>query len=259
MAIMATTIALGYHTFMDDWQLAPAILAGTGVWLLLWIAVTAFFGRLYCSTACPLGTLQDVLLRLKKRKNGFFYTPGRPRLRWLFVVILTLGAFLGFSSLVAALNPSDAFARIVKTAASPFVKAASVSLLSLLTAVVTLAVVAAFAIWRGRLLCNTLCPVGTVLGALSRLSLFQVDINTDKCIGCGLCTARCKAQCIDTSAHTVDFSRCVVCFDCMASCPNDAITLRKGKHLLQWPMLQTISTEPTATSAPKAVNEPQAS
>lgn len=270
MVVMAVMIALGYHTFLDSWQLVPAVLAGTGQWLMLWAVVTAFFGRLYCSTACPLGTLQDILLHLRKRKHGFFYASDTPMLRWLFVLVIALAAILGISIIVAALSPSAAFERIVKMSAYPFIKSAAYSILTLFAASTTLAVVAIMAIWRGRLLCNTICPVGTVLGAFSRFSLFQVDINTDKCIGCGLCTAKCKAQCIDPSAHTVDFTRCVVCFDCMASCPNDAIGLRRGKHQLQWPMLQTISTEPTAASAPKAispakpvsktatVNEPQA-
>lgn len=271
MAVMAVMIALGYHTFLDSWQLVPAVLAGTGQWLMLWAVVTAFFGRLYCSTACPLGTLQDILLHLRKRKHGFFYASDTPMLRWLFVLVIALAAILGLGVLVAALSPSAAFERIVKMSAYPFIKPAAFSILTLFSASTTLAVVAIMAIWRGRLLCNTICPVGTVLGAFSRFSLYQVDINTDKCIGCGLCTAKCKAQCIDPSAHTVDYTRCVVCFDCMASCPNDAIGLRRGKHQLQWPMIQTISTEPTATSAPKAmsaakpvsepatVNEPQAS
>lgn len=270
MVVMAVMIALGYHTFLDSWQLVPAVLAGTGQWLMLWAVVTAFFGRLYCSTACPLGTLQDILLHLRRRKNGFFYASDIPMLRWLFVLIIVLAAILGIGIIVAALSPSAAFERIVKMSAYPFIKSAAYSILTLFAASTTLAVVAIMAIWRGRLLCNTICPVGTVLGAFSRFSLFQVDINTDKCIGCGLCTAKCKAQCIDPSAHTVDFTRCVVCFDCMASCPNDAIGLRRGKHQLQWPMLQTITTEPTAASAPKAispaktvsktapVNEPQA-
>lgn len=271
MAIMAVMIALGYHTFLDSWQLVPAVLAGTGQWLMLWAVVTAFFGRLYCSTACPLGTLQDIILHLRKRKNGFFYAPDTPMLRWLFVLIIVLAAILGLGTVVAVLSPSAAFECIVKMSVSPFFKSVAFSILTFIAAFTTLGIVAFMAIWRGRLLCNTICPVGTVLGAFSRFSLYQVDINTDKCIGCGLCTAKCKAQCIDPSAHTVDSTRCIVCFDCMASCPNDAIGLRRGKHQLQWPMIQTISTEPTATSAPKAmsaakpvskpatVNEPQAS
>ena len=251
MVATAITVGLGYDCFLSKWQLVPAALVGAGEWLLMWAAVTALFGRLYCSTACPLGTLQDCLIRLRRRRRGFFHSPARPMLRWFFVIVIVAAAILGIGFLVRWLDPSQVFAFEVDKLLAPWISATAFSLATGIAAVVVLAVIAAIAIMRGRLLCNTLCPVGTVLGAFSRLSLFQIDINTDKCTGCGLCTARCKAECIDPQSHTVDFSRCVVCFDCVASCPNDAITMRRGRHQLQWPMLQEIAPEPTAFKAPE--------
>ena len=79
--------------------------------------------------------------------------------------------------------------------------------------------------WRnGRTYCNTICPVGTVLGFLARYSLFKPRFDTSKCNGCGLCARNCKASCIDAKNHTVDMSRCVMCLDCIPTCHDNAIT-----------------------------------
>lgn len=79
--------------------------------------------------------------------------------------------------------------------------------------------------WRnGRTYCNTVCPVGTVLGFLSRFSLMAPVIDTSKCNGCGLCARRCKSSCIDSKAHDIDYSRCVACMDCIDNCHQGAIS-----------------------------------
>ena len=81
--------------------------------------------------------------------------------------------------------------------------------------------------WRnGRTYCNTVCPVGTVLGYLSKFALFRLTINTDKCVSCGVCSRKCKASCIDGKHHAIDYSRCVTCFDCIGACTHDAISYR---------------------------------
>ena len=60
------------------------------------------------------------------------------------------------------------------------------SLPTLLIATVTLVVLIVLA-WRGgRTYCNTICPVGTVLGFLSKYSLLKPVIDTKKCNNCGL-------------------------------------------------------------------------
>ena len=77
---------------------------------------------------------------------------------------------------------------------------------------------------HGRLYCNTLCPVGTVLGFCSRYSHFKIQIDAETCIGCGRCDKRCKAHCLEADRHFVDQDRCVACFNCLSVCPTNAIT-----------------------------------
>lgn len=84
--------------------------------------------------------------------------------------------------------------------------------------------------WRGgRTYCNTICPVGTVLGFLSRYSYFKPVIDTSKCNGCGLCARNCKSSCINPKAHEIDYSRCVACMDCLGKCRQGAINMYRGR------------------------------
>ena len=97
------------------------------------------------------------------------------------------------------------------------------SLPVLVIAVVTLVVLFILA-WRGgRTYCNTICPVGTILSFFARFSWLKIHFDANKCKNCSLCSKNCKAACIDFKTHTVDYSRCVVCGNCIDSCKFGAL------------------------------------
>lgn len=98
------------------------------------------------------------------------------------------------------------------------------SLPTFLVALATLVVLVVLAWRNGRTYCNTICPVGTVLGFISRYSLYRVTIDTDKCNSCGLCARQCKAACINSKEHKIDGSRCVACMNCLDTCRKNALT-----------------------------------
>ena len=103
------------------------------------------------------------------------------------------------------------------------------SLPTLVIAALTFIVIAVLA-WRGgRTYCNTICPVGTILGFLSRHSLFRISIDESKCNSCGKCGRKCKASCIDSKNHAIDYSRCVACMDCIDNCKHGAIRFKYAK------------------------------
>jgi ferredoxin len=77
---------------------------------------------------------------------------------------------------------------------------------------------------KGRLYCNMICPVGTFLGLLSKISLFRIKYNESKCTRCGRCSIACKSSCIDFLNNEIDVSRCVNCFDCIYTCPEKALS-----------------------------------
>ena len=235
-------------------QFLPAVLALNAGVIVLLVALTLLFGRVYCSVICPLGVMQDVISWFagRRKKNRFSYSPAKNWLRYAVLAVFVATLVAGFGAVALLVAPYSAFGRIAQNLFSPIWKWGN-NLLAYIaervdsyafysTEVVvgswaTFAVAAATLIivgilaWRnGRTYCNTICPVGTVLGVLSRFSLFKPGIDTEKCIDCKLCARKCKAACIDTKNHEIDYSRCVVCMDCLESCSKGAIkyTIRKS-------------------------------
>lgn len=243
--------------WMAKIQFLPAVLAlnfGVVAGLIL---LTLLLGRVYCSVICPLGIMQDIFSSAagRRTKNRFKYTKPHTLLRWGVLVVFVALLCLGFGSFALLIAPYSAFGRIAQNLLAPIWQAGN-NLLALIAeridsyafystdiwirsvgafivAVATLLILAIIAWRKGRLYCNSICPVGTVLGVLSKYSLFKPVINTEKCNGCNRCARNCKSSCIDTKAHTIDYSRCVVCMDCIENCNQGAISysLRKGKRV----------------------------
>lgn len=253
--VLSYDLAFGITTVFESMQLVPAIIVGSVVWLPFWAVVTLLVGRIYCSTVCPLGTIQDLASRIgmaiRRRRVlhrhgrasaadlGYHYSEPRRHVRAIVFTAIFVLSIIGVTAALTILDPFDIYRRAlgVSPSTSGIASTVMVQILSLTFVLF----VAAVASRRGRLMCNTICPIGTLLGCASPYAVYNIDINTDKCIGCGECERVCRAECINPSSHKVDTSRCILCFDCTSVCPGDAITLRRGKHKLSMPMLQSIT------------------
>ncbi|MBQ9637422.1 MAG: 4Fe-4S binding protein [Prevotella sp.] len=230
-------------TWMTRVQALEAVLAlNVGVVLAL-IVLTLVFGRIYCSVICPLGVFQDVIARVGKRvkKNRYTYSKALSWLRYSVLGIFIVALVAGVGSIFQLLAPYSAYGRIATTIFQPLWKLANNGLASiaehldsyafysvdvllpsfgavLAIAGITCLVLIPLAFSNGRTYCNTICPVGTALSFLARFSWLKVRFVEDKCRKCSKCTKNCKAACIDYKTQTVDYSRCVVCGDCISQC-----------------------------------------
>jgi len=241
-----------YVSWMPKLQFLESVLALNVVVIVALIVLTLVLGRIYCSVICPLGIMQDLFgwLGKKAKKNRYTSSKEIKWLRYPMMVIFIIALIVGGGTLVHLLAPYSAFGRIATNLLQPVWLAgnnalASVaehydsyafyrsdiwlrSMPSLVIAAVTLVVLAILAWRNGRTYCNTICPVGTVLSFFSRFSWLKIHFNTEKCRNCSLCTKNCKAACIDYKSHTVDYSRCVVCGDCIESCKFGALEFARN-------------------------------
>ena len=232
-------------------QFLPALLAVNAGVVALLVLLTLLAGRVYCSVICPLGVMQDIVSwisgRRKKKKYRFSYSPEVKLLRYGVLGLFVIALIAGVGSFVALLAPYSSYGRIATNLFAPvyrwgnnllayFAERADSyafyetevwlkSLPTFLIAAVTFVVLITLAWRNGRTYCNTICPVGTVLGFFSRFSLFRPVIDAEKCKNCSLCSRGCKAACIDYKNHRIDYSRCVACMDCIDTCKHDALRL----------------------------------
>lgn len=249
-----TGLANRWFGWLPKIQFLPAVLALNFGVIIFLVLLTLLLGRIYCSVICPLGIMQDFFTWLrgrfkirKKKMNRFKFTPGKKWIRIavlvLFIITLAIPVTHVFASLIA---PYSAFGRIASALVAPiydgannmladyseahdsytFYKVVPVVVPAIVrwVAIVTLVILGSFAFFSGRAYCNTVCPVGTVLGYLAKFSLLKPYIDVSKCNGCTKCARNCKAECIDPKAHKIDYTRCVACMDCLENCSTSAIT-----------------------------------
>lgn len=259
--------------WMANLQFLPSLLAGNAIVIAFVIVLTILLGRLYCSVICPMGITQDIVIFLRRQygkimtkcqanrfqklkaqgkplpkphnynKKFSYSTPNR-LFRYAFLFLL-VASFIFFGQLLISLfAPYSAWGRIVRSIIG-LAQGESIAPALLITAAITFVLVI-FASWRwGRsVVCNTICPVGFILGCFSRYAMFRPTIDTSKCIGCKKCGQGCKASCIDMENHSIDYSRCVICFDCINTCEEGAI-----KYVWAWGK-KNKTTQEESNSAP---------
>ena len=265
--VLITLLFLDFTGTLHCWlswlakvQFLPAVMALNVVVIVALIALTLIFGRIYCSVICPLGVFQDILARFHRKKNKYSYSKEVRWLRYPVLVLFIVAFVAGVGSFFQLLAPYSAYGRIATMIFQPLwmlgnnilstlaeradsnafysVEVWMRSLPVFIIAAVTLVVLFVLA-WRGgRTYCNTICPVGTILSFFSRFSWLKIRFDVDKCKNCSMCSKNCKAACIDYKTHSVDYSRCVVCGNCIDKCKFGALKYSGN----------TKSTDPTKSS-----------
>ena len=238
-------------------QIIPALLAANGIVLAGLVILALLGGRIYCSVICPLGVTQDCVSRLaawpKKRsrtrrkvvRSSGAYSPEKRLMRWTICGAVVLGWGVGIPIVLSLFDPYSIFSRMTVQIFRPVYLAGNnlleqilssfgiyathhVNIVSpepiiLLLSVAPAALVIFLAWKHGRLYCNTICPVGTLLGLFGKWSLYKVRLQPERCGSCKKCERVCKSSCIDSARRVIDYSRCVVCMNCLAVCHRGAL------------------------------------
>jgi MauM/NapG family ferredoxin protein len=233
-------------TFLAGHAVAKAMLLA-----LATIVLTVALGRVFCGWICPLGTLNNLVGAVPMRRKAA--PAGLYRLKYYLLVVLLAGSVFGLQA-SGIFDPISILIRSLTLSLYPLFNRVLVALLSGIDAVggagftagvyenlrggvlafnppyylqsvfiglILLAILLANLIQK-RFWCRYLCPLGALLGILSRFSILGVKVSED-CTVCGACAAHCQADAITDGGQGRRSSECLVCFDCDDPCPNRAV------------------------------------
>jgi MauM/NapG family ferredoxin protein len=229
-------------------HLIPSMLIGGGITL----ALTVIAGRAWCGWLCPLGTVLDWVPGKKTDLIAKDLNPHWRQVKYFLLGVILVAAALGNMSLFF-LDPITLIYRTMATAFWPALIAmingveqvlVRVPVPGLLDAVVTIdnylrstilpihqpvfnlgglavlmfGIVIALNAVRSRFWCRYLCPLGGMLGMVSKISWLRRSTN-DSCIECVRCVRACPTGTIDPKrGYASDPSECIMCLDCAPVC-----------------------------------------
>ena len=216
----------------------------SAILLALIFVLTFIFGRAYCSLICPLGVLEEVagiikhsvgfvfkkIRRDSKNESKAIKAPLADRLSQHNVVGKKANHPFKYFIAAVVFGVLSGGSAILLRYIEPYTYFGSVFSLSII-GMAALAVILLLVFFKDRLFCTNICPVGTLLGLISKVSLNKIYINKNACVSCGLCAkgsindvfGGCPSHCIDYKEKIVDNETCIKCLKCLQSCPKGAI------------------------------------
>ena len=188
---------------LNNFSITPLLI------LIALILLTLIFGRIYCSLICPLGILQEIIGFIKNKTSDSVHK--NYPLKY-FLAAVVWGIFIGGSSLlIRYIDPYTIFGSAISKTSAGLI-------------IVGLIILAVF--FKDRIFCTNFCPVGTILGLISKISFNKIYIS-DVCVSCGQCEKNCPAACINSKEKTVDNETCIKCLKCLEICPKNGIKYGK--------------------------------
>ncbi len=203
------------------------------LWSLVILIPTLFLGRFFCNWICPYGSLHHFVgwlfhgLSAKETIEANRYRPMYRIKYYILVALLVTGVFGTVQ--IGLIDPICLIYRSFTGAVLPAVNMPTQSLFgdfrihqgAWLIGFLLFGLVA-MNLAIPRFFCRVLCPLGALLGLLSRFAWWRIERDPVKCTDCGRCLSHCEAAC---DPHTqLRKSECFVCFNCIEDCPEGALS-----------------------------------
>jgi ferredoxin len=211
VALLSTFVYLGFvnGTFLSVSHITNFMKQGPGLFLndlpllilvVFTLVTTVFWGRVFCSSLCPFGALQDILERIVPRR----WRRSLPqwlhdRALWLKYVILA-----GLIAMAVAYAELSVF-QYFEPFGTLFYQSQSLLLWGILSVFV------AGSIFVPRFYCRYACPLGASLGVISVAAFWKIK-RVPQCEVCKVCEKACPTGAIRLQA--IDFKECVRCDVC---------------------------------------------
>lgn len=191
--------------------------------------ITILFGRYFCGYACAFGSFGDFIYGIrsfiqKKTKKKIPKIPEKGvvilrKLKYVNLFVILGAVVLGYSQLISANSPWEAFSRLRAGNMQWSTYSAG--------GLVYLGLILIGMFFEERFFCQFLCPLGAVFSLLPILPTGTLKRNESQCIkGCSACRRQCPVhhRPEGTSAQS---NECIQCGRCSLVCPKGNISLKK--------------------------------
>ena len=235
--------------------------------VLIVLILTLLFGRVWCGWLCPLGTLLDWMPIRNWEERNVRVGDGWRRVKYVLLLTILLSAF--FSNLTLLIfDPLTILYRTFSTAVWPALDQLITSgeailyrisfmgpAISRFDSVVrrlflpTIPVYYRYA-WlnaffflgiiglngvASRFWCRYLCPLGGLLGLISKGAVVKCQIEEETCTSCQRCEPVCPTGAIRSEETSrCDHSECIMCMRCQNECSQGAVTFPVRPSLSAW-------------------------
>jgi ferredoxin len=220
---------------------------------LIVLGLTIALGRSFCGWACPMGTCLDGWDRIiphGKRRGDH---------RWKFLLLFAILILALFSiQAVWILDPLIIFMRTLAVVVFPLIvwgldsafgaafgwwltegpalavtdllqgwllPATRLQSALLFTTILFFAGIFILERFGRRYWCRVLCPLGALLGLISRFSPFGRRVSAE-CTSCTVCAEDCRMEAIENDNSRTRRGECILCLECSGICPVNATTYR---------------------------------
>lgn len=177
------------------------------------LVITYLFGRVYCGWICHLGALQEFIFKTSIFK--LFQSERSQKImrgiRIIVLVILVSQLLITHTNLYKQIDPFAVIYNFYSTYYIGWVLAVVI-------------VVSSFVLYRP--FCKTLCPVGLMLGWISKIPGASVLGVNQNCSPCVLCNKSCSINAItqENKLSKLDNQECIRCGECLSNCKKNALT-----------------------------------
>ena len=239
-------------TFLSSHVVPTALLLS-----LITVAFTLVFGRVFCGWVCPLGTLNDFMGRLTPKESRQKPLGDRIRRLKYYGLFFVLASSLFTLQITGLVDPISLLIRSLAIAVEPATNLMAHTVFDLLyraqIPVVTDVSEAVYALlknyvlafrqpffyqglfiglifsaillanlFRRRFWCAGLCPLGALLGIITRISPLKRFVGKG-CTSCNLCVKECRTRSASNVKGEWQKAECVLCGECQEDCPEDAV------------------------------------
>jgi len=224
------------------------------------VVLTVFLGRFFCGWVCPLGTTYDIIDKItfgKKKRPGQLAI-GPRRIKYYLLTALVVLA-IGGANIAGWIDPLSLVTRTFVLVFYPIADFLTRAVLQPLASnsvtgglfgrpydfmlenilplkppiyqfwaafFIIFAAIIATHFYQKRFWCRNLCPLGALLGLVSKKVFMRVYVKPVICIDCARCENICPTGAIiklDKKERHVEPLECIQCFTCYKICPVNAI------------------------------------